>query len=39
MTGEIVFNGERINGIDPDKTSAAHLFRMEGRRIISDMTR
>ena len=37
--GEIIFNGERINGIDPDKIVRRGIFQvMEGRRIISDMT-
>ena len=37
--GEIVFNGERINGIDPDKIVRRGIFQvMEGRRIIADMT-
>src|SRR5579859_1408994 len=37
--GEIVFDGERINGIDPDKIVRRGIFQvMEGRRIISDMT-
>src|SRR3981189_808116 len=37
--GEIVFNGERINGIDPDKIVRRGILQvMEGRRIISDMT-
>src|SRR6202051_3919649 len=37
--GEIVFNGERINGIDPDKIVRRGIFQvMEGRRILSDMT-
>ena len=37
--GEIVFNGERINGIDPDKIVRRGLFQvMEGRRIVADMT-
>jgi branched-chain amino acid transport system ATP-binding protein len=37
--GEILFNGERINGIDPDKIVRRGIFQvMEGRRIISDMT-
>src|SRR6202048_1764621 len=37
--GEIVFAGERINGIDPDKIVRRGIFQvMEGRRIISDMT-
>ena len=37
--GEIMFNGERINGIDPDKIVRRGIFQvMEGRRIIADMT-
>jgi len=37
--GEIVFDGERIDGIDPDKIVRRGIFQvMEGRRIISDMT-
>src|ERR1700749_1936602 len=37
--GEIVFNGERINGIDPDKIVRRGTFQvMEGRRIVADMT-
>src|SRR6202048_4506154 len=37
--GEILFDGERINGIDPDKIVRRGIFQvMEGRRIISDMT-
>src|SRR3954470_20879128 len=37
--GEIIFNGERINGIDPDKIVRHGIFQvMEGRRIIADMT-
>src|SRR6476619_4736375 len=37
--GEIVFDGERINGIDPDKIVRRGVFQvMEGRRIIADMT-
>src|SRR3954462_9945918 len=37
--GEIIFNGERINGIDPDKIVRRGIFQvMEGRRIIADMT-
>src|SRR5260370_742142 len=37
--GEIVFGGERINGIDPDKIVRRGIFQvMEGRRIIADMT-
>src|SRR5258708_29556055 len=36
--GEIVFDGERINGIDPDKIVRRGIFQvMEGRRIIADM--
>jgi branched-chain amino acid transport system ATP-binding protein len=37
--GEIVFDNERIDGIDPDKIVRRGIFQvMEGRRIISDMT-
>jgi branched-chain amino acid transport system ATP-binding protein len=37
--GDISFDGERINGIDPDKIVRRGIFQvMEGRRIISDMT-
>src|SRR6201990_3484718 len=37
--GEIVFDGDRIDGIDPDKIVRRGIFQvMEGRRIISDMT-
>lgn len=37
--GEIILNGERIDGIDPDKIVRKGIFQvMEGRRIISDMT-
>jgi len=37
--GEIMFDGERINGIDPDKIVRRGIFQvMEGRRIIADMT-
>ena len=37
--GEIMFDGERIDGIDPDKIVRRGIFQvMEGRRIISDMT-
>ena len=37
--GEIVFNGERINGIDPDKIVRRGIFQvMEGRRIVANMT-
>src|SRR6476661_2250794 len=39
IRGEIVFGGERINGIDPDKIVRRGIFQvMEGRRIIADMT-
>mgnify|MGYP000846043195 FL=1 len=37
--GDITFNGERINGIDPDQIVRRGIFQvMEGRRIIADMT-
>src|SRR5207302_5680598 len=37
--GEIIFDGERIDGIDPDRIVRRGIFQvMEGRRIISDMT-
>src|SRR5262245_45646877 len=37
--GEIVFDGERIDGIDPDQIVRRGIFQvMEGRRIIADMT-
>src|SRR6201981_3619520 len=37
--GEIIFNGERINGIDPDKIVRRGIFQvMEGRRIIAEIT-
>ena len=37
--GEVVFAGERINGIDPDRIVRRGIFQvMEGRRIIADMT-
>lgn len=37
--GDITFNNERINGIDPDKIVRRGIFQvMEGRRIIADMT-
>ena len=39
LNGEIMFDGERINGIDPDKIVRRGIFQvMEGRRIIADMT-
>src|SRR6201987_3673278 len=37
--GEIIFDGERIDGVDPDRIVRRGIFQvMEGRRIISDMT-
>src|SRR6185312_8203023 len=37
--GEIVFDGMRIDGIDPDKIVRRGIFQiMEGRRIVADMT-
>lgn len=37
--GEILFEGQRINGIDPDKIVRRGIFQvMEGRRIVADMT-
>ncbi len=37
--GEIIFDSERIHGIDPDKIVRRGIFQvMEGRRIIADMT-
>ena len=37
--GEIMFDGARIDGIDPDKIVRRGIFQvMEGRRIIADMT-
>jgi branched-chain amino acid transport system ATP-binding protein len=37
--GEIRFDGERIDGVDPDRIVRRGIFQvMEGRRIISDMT-
>src|SRR5580692_10942495 len=37
--GEIVFDGARIDGIDPDKIVRRGIFQvMEGRRIVADMT-
>src|SRR4030095_9735311 len=39
IRGEIIFDGQRIDGIDPDKIVRRGVFQvMEGRRIISDMT-
>lgn len=37
--GEISFDGERIDSLDPDKVVRRGIFQvMEGRRIIADMT-
>src|ERR1700744_1800827 len=37
--GEILFDGQRIDGIDPEKIVRRGIFQvMEGRRIIADMT-
>jgi branched-chain amino acid transport system ATP-binding protein len=37
--GEIVFDGERIDGTDPDRIVRRGIVQiMEGRRIVSDMT-
>jgi branched-chain amino acid transport system ATP-binding protein len=37
--GEILFRGERIDGLDPDRIVRHGIFQvMEGRRIVSDMT-
>src|SRR5882724_8620689 len=37
--GEIVFDGRRIDGTDPDQIVRRGIFQvMEGRRVISDMT-
>src|SRR6201997_2083335 len=37
--GAIVFDGERIDGIDPERIVRRGIFQvMEGRRIIADMT-
>ena len=37
--GDILFDGQRINGIDPDKIVRRGIFQvMEGRRVIADMT-
>src|SRR5690349_13551557 len=37
--GEILFDGERIDGIDPDRIVRRGIFQvMEGRRIVADMT-
>jgi len=37
--GEIIFDGERIDGISPEKIVRRGIFQvMEGRRIIEDMT-
>jgi len=37
--GDIRFDGERLNGIDPDRIVRRGIFQvMEGRRIVADMT-
>src|SRR5579871_3957394 len=37
--GEILFDGARIDGIDPEKIVRRGIFQvMEGRRIVADMT-
>jgi branched-chain amino acid transport system ATP-binding protein len=37
--GEVVFDGARIDGADPDRIVRAGVFQvMEGRRVIADMT-
>src|ERR1700755_2653056 len=37
--GEIIFDGARIDGVDPDRIVRRGIFQvMEGRRIIADMT-
>src|SRR5271170_3610349 len=36
--GEILFNSERIDGIDPEKIVRGIFQVMEGRRIVADMT-
>src|SRR5262245_37684379 len=37
--GEILFDGQRIDGIDPDRIVRRGIFQvMEGRKIIADMT-
>jgi branched-chain amino acid transport system ATP-binding protein len=37
--GDVLFEGERLNGIDPDRIVRRGIFQvMEGRRIIADMT-
>src|SRR6476620_3016860 len=37
--GEILFDGERIDGIDPERIVRRGIFQvMEGRRIVADMT-
>jgi branched-chain amino acid transport system ATP-binding protein len=37
--GDILFAGERLNGIEPDRIVRRGIFQvMEGRRIIADMT-
>src|SRR3974390_1713696 len=37
--GEILFEGNRIDGIDPEKIVRRGIFQvMEGRRVVADMT-
>ncbi len=37
--GDVMFDGERLNDIEPDKIVRRGIFQvMEGRRIVSDMT-
>ena len=37
--GDVIFAGERINGIEPDRIVRKGIFQvMEGRRIVADMT-
>src|ERR1700748_1376261 len=37
--GEILFDGQRIDGIDPDKIVRRGIFQvMEGRALVADMT-
>src|SRR6516162_7427652 len=37
--GEIIFDGARIDGLDPDRIVRHGIFQvMEGRRIVGDMT-
>ncbi|GGF33558.1 ABC transporter ATP-binding protein [Aliidongia dinghuensis] len=37
--GDVLFRGERLNGLDPDQIVRRGIFQvMEGRRIVADMT-